>query len=76
MKIVFEMPKRPYNLDELMLAIEEGKPLNKVINEIKSEIKAYQSDAFYSDDVMMNKKTVLEIIDKYRKEARDESNDG
>lgn len=40
-----------------------------VIDDIKAEIEAYQSDAFYSDNVMINKKMVLEIIDKYRGEA-------
>lgn len=38
-----------------------------VLDSVRAEIETYQSDAFYSDDVMMNKRTVLEIIDKYRK---------
>lgn len=38
-------------------------------DKIRAEIEAYQSDAFYSDDVMMNKRTVLGIIDKYRNEV-------
>ena len=37
-----------------------------VIEKIRAEIEAYQSDAFYPDNVMMNKRMVLEIIDKYR----------
>lgn len=40
-----------------------------LFEDIKAEIEAYQSDAFYSDDVMMNKKTVLEIINKHMKEG-------
>ena len=40
-----------------------------ILDKIRAEIEAYQSDAFYSDDVMMNKRTVLGIIDKYRNEV-------
>ena len=40
-----------------------------LFDRITAEIEAYQSDAFYSDDVMMNKRTVLGIIDKYRNEV-------
>ena len=40
-----------------------------VLDKIRAEIEAYQSDAFYSDDVMMNKRTVLEIINKYKAES-------
>lgn len=36
-----------------------------ILNKIRAEIKAYQADAFYPDDVMMNKKAILEIIDKH-----------
>lgn len=39
-----------------------------ILNKIRTEIETYQSDAFYSDDVMMNKRTVLQIIDKYKAE--------
>ena len=39
----------------------------KILDKIRAEIEAYQSDAFYPDDVMMNRRMVLEIIDKYRK---------
>ena len=46
-------------------AIQHGVPLEQ----IRAEIKAYQSDAFYSDDVMMNKKVILEIIDKHMVEG-------
>lgn len=42
-----------------------------VFDKLRAEIEAYQSDAFYSDDVMMNKRTVLEIIDKYRNEVNE-----
>lgn len=37
-----------------------------IIDKIRAEIEQYQSDAFYSDDVMMNKRTVLQILDKYK----------
>lgn len=40
-------------------------PYTELLEKLRAEIEAYQSDAFYSDNVMMNKKTVLEIIDKY-----------
>ena len=42
-----------------------------VLDKIRAEIEAYQSDAFYHDNVMMNKRMVLEIIDKYRKESEE-----
>lgn len=41
-----------------------------VLDKIKAEIEAYQSDAFYSDDVMMNKRMILKIIDKYKAESK------
>lgn len=40
--------------------------INAVLDDIRSEIKAYQSDAFYPDDVMINKRVLLDIIDKYK----------
>lgn len=40
-----------------------------IFDKIRAEIEAYQSDAFYPDDVMMNRRMVLEIIDKYRGEV-------
>lgn len=61
--------KGKITLDKYM---EMTKPLNReieqepILDKIRAEIEAYQSDAFYSDNVMMNKRMVLEIIDKYR----------
>ena len=43
-----------------------------ILNKIRSEIEAYQSDAFYPDDVMMNRRMILEIIDKYKEEKENE----
>ena len=40
--------------------------LQDTLNKIRAEIEAYQSDAFYPDDVMINKKMVLEIIDRFK----------
>ena len=63
--------KGKITLDKYM---EMTKPLNReieqepILDKIRAEIEAYQSDAFYSDNVMMNKRMVLEIIDKYRGE--------
>lgn len=37
-----------------------------VLDKIRTEVESYQSDAFYPEDVMMNRRMVLEIIDKYR----------
>jgi hypothetical protein len=46
----------------------------KILDNIKAEIEAYQSDAFYPDDVMMNRRMVLEIINKYRGEEDETDN--
>lgn len=51
--------------DRLCKALDNEKVLDKT----RAEIEAYQSDAFYSDNVMINKKMVLEIIDKYKAEV-------
>lgn len=40
-----------------------------ILDKIRAEVEAYQSDAFYHSDVMLNKRMVLEIIDKYRTES-------
>lgn len=45
--------------------------VNAVLDKIRAEIEAYQSDAFYHDNVMMNKEMVLGIIDKYRAESEE-----
>lgn len=47
-----------------MRGYADGK--SDVLDKIRAEVEAYQSDAFYPDDVMMNRRMVLEIIDKYR----------
>ena len=55
-------------IEALNLAIKtlEQEP---ILDKIRAEVEAYQSDAFYPDDVMMNRRMVLEIIDKYRGES-------
>ena len=79
-KIVYEVRQAiGYNIDkqELVKALQYDRGQYQkgyadamaVIDDIKAEIEAYQSDAFYSDNVMMNKRLVLEIIDKYTKEG-------
>lgn len=50
---------------EYMVITEE----REVLDKIRAEIEEYQKDAFYSDDVMMSKKMVLAIIDKYKAES-------
>ena len=78
-KIVYEVRQAiGYNIDkqELVKALQYDRGQYQkgyadamaVIDDIKAEIEAYQSDAFYSDNVMMNKRMVLDIIDKYRGE--------
>ena len=47
-----------------MRGYADGK--SDVLDKIRAEVEAYQSDAFYPDDVLMNRRMVLEIIDKYR----------
>lgn len=79
MQIVIDIPENLYKatingLDaneiwDLRLAVKNGTPFNEVLNKLRAEIEAYRSDAFYPDDVMMNKRMVLEIIDKYRGEV-------
>lgn len=39
-----------------------------ILDKTRAEIEEYQKDAFYSNDVMMPKKMVLAIIDKYKAE--------
>ncbi len=48
--------------DRILKALEQ----EDVIGKIREEVEAYQADAFYPNDVMMHKGTVLQIIDKYR----------
>ena len=45
--------------------------LLEALDKISTEIEAYQSDAFYHDNVMINKRTILDIIDKYRTESEE-----
>ena len=40
-----------------------------IIDEIRAEIANYQKEAVYSDDVVMTKRMVLAIIDKYKAES-------
>ena len=44
-------------------------PADDTIDRIRAEISDNCKDAFYPDDVMMSKRMVLGIIDKYRKGA-------
>ncbi len=74
MKIVVNMPKKPYNLDELMFALEKAKPLpvitNKVLDKISAEIKekAFTEEIF---DEETFKSTYTENVT--RETAEDES---
>ena len=74
MKIVVNMPKKPYNLDELMLALEKAKPLpvvtNKVLDKISAEIKekAFTEEIF---DEEIFKSTYTENVT--RETAEEES---
>lgn len=70
MRIVIDMPRRPYNLDELMLAIQEGMPLDEVLDGIKEEIRNMSSELTRDGRRMIRKMRVLEIIDKYKKETK------
>ena len=42
---------------------------NVVIDKIRAEIEEYQKDAFYYNEVMISRKMVLAIIDKYKAES-------
>lgn len=57
------------NVQELIDAINQQ--WEERLDKIRAEIEQYQSDAFYSDNVMINKRTILEIIDKYKTESED-----
>ncbi len=39
-----------------------------VIDKIRAEIADYQKEAVYSDDIVMTKRMILAIIDKYKAE--------
>lgn len=47
-----------------------------IIDKIRTEIEEYQKDAFYSNDVMMSRKLVLSIIDKYKAEIEPQESEG
>lgn len=64
-------PKSEWQQDhEILKAYSDG--ANDVLDHVRAEIEAYQSDAFYHDNVMMNKRMVLDIIDKYKAEGSEE----
>lgn len=54
------------NLTEVCQLAMKALDQEDVIGKIREEVEAYQADAFYPNDVMMHKRTVLQIIDKYR----------
>lgn len=63
-----------YKNDAQAIAINMGIEAIKqmdAIDKIRAKIEAYQSDAFYHDNVMMNKEMVLGIIDKYKEGEKD-----
>lgn len=43
----------------------------EVLDKIRAEVANYQKDAFYSDDIVMTKRMVLAIIDKYKVEKEE-----
>lgn len=55
--------------DDVTETIIKALEQESILDKIRAEIEAYRSDAFYPDDVMMNKRMVLQIIDKYRGEV-------
>ena len=57
--------------DALKMAIK-ALDQEDVLGKIREEVEAYQADAFYPNDVMMHKRTVLQIIDKYREGGADD----
>lgn len=69
MKIVVNMPKKPYNLDELMLALEKAKPLPVVINKVLDKISAEISNeakCTMNDNRASGLWKAYEIIEKYK----------
>ena len=70
MKIVVNMPKKPYNLDELMLALEKAKPLpvvtNKVLDKISAEIKEVTMKRPMTMDYECGLNEARSIIEKYK----------
>ena len=57
-----------YDFETIWKAIQNGIPLD----DLRAEIEEYQKDAFYSDDVMIPKKMILAIIDKYKAESEEQ----
>ena len=47
----------------------QPKPKTEVLDKIRTEITNYQKQAVYSDDVVMTKRMILAIIDKYKAES-------
>lgn len=59
-------------LDELKEAIKKGKPLQAEFEEIKAEIDKLEMFYLYSNDDLISKKEVFEIIDNRIKELKGE----
>lgn len=62
MAIEYRSCKDGGKMREAIEALEQ----EDVIGKIREDVEAYQADAFYPNDVMMHKRTVLQIIDKHR----------
>lgn len=81
-----ELHRKVYEEHKLILELLEQEPFinkpcvstgvcehdkNVVLDKIRAEIANYQKEAVYSDDVVMTKRMVLAIIDKYKTESED-----
>lgn len=55
--------------DLLADVIEAEEKQEPILEKIRAEIANYQKDAFYSDDIVMTKRMVLAIIDKYKADS-------
>ena len=63
---VKEIPtKIPIDVFEQLISQEP------VIDKIRAEIANYQKEAVYSDDIVMTKRMILAIIDKYKAESEE-----
>lgn len=56
-------------IEEWPPVVEKDNEQESILNKIRAEIANYQKEAFYSDDVVMTKRMVLAIIDKYKAES-------
>jgi uncharacterized protein YjgD (DUF1641 family) len=59
--------QRKETLFEIIKTLEQ-EPKADALDKIRAEIADYQKEAVYSDDVVMTKRMILGIIDKYKTE--------